>query len=626
MFRGLPPQFAELMDWNLYMLNGFGALPKLVVRIFLSTIAMVAGAANLASAFAATIDFTPQERAYIARAGAIKMCVDPDWAPFERVNTRGQHEGIGADLVQLVAQRVGLKIELYPAKDWDESLAASKARQCQIMSFLNQTPARDAWLVFTDPIFFDPNVIITREEHGFIADLKGLKGESVALPRGTMVEERVRRDFPNLRVILTTSEPEAMVLVSERKADLTIRSLIVAANAIKKEGLFNLKISGQIPEYTNQLRIGVLKDESLLRSILDKGVQTITAQEREAISNRHVSISVQQAIDWTRVYLVLGALVLVILMVLYVVRNMAERRRADLDLRIAAIAFDSQDGMIVTNADNVILRVNAAFTKITGYTAEEAIGKTPRLLRSDRHDEKFYADMWETVAQTGGWHGEIWHRRKNGDVYPEQLTLNAVKDSDGQVTHYVGVLQDISKRKQLEEDVKQLAFYDPLTRLPNRRLFNDRVSQTLKLAKRAQSRLALMFVDLDKFKPINDQHGHETGDWVLQEVAQRLVRCLRASDTAARVGGDEFLVILPDIQTGDDALAVAEKIRMAMAQPFVTPSQLLLQVSASIGIAIYPEHANNEQDLLRLGDRAMYQAKASGGNSVVVYAAGDMPA
>ncbi|WP_296494485.1 transporter substrate-binding domain-containing protein [Rhodoferax sp.] len=145
---------------------------------------------------------------------------------------------------------------------------------------MRQTPARDAWLIFTKPIFFDPNVIITREEHGFIADLKGLEGKSLALPRGIMVEERVRRDFPNLRVILTTSEPAAMALVSERKADLTIRSLIVAANAIKKEGLFNLKISGQIPEYTNQLRIGVLKDESLLRSILAKGVQTITAQER----------------------------------------------------------------------------------------------------------------------------------------------------------------------------------------------------------------------------------------------------------------------------------------------------------------------------------------------------------
>lgn len=274
---------------------------------FVTVAAMLAVCPGSATEVAqGSIDFTPDEKAYIEQVGAIKMCVDPDWAPFERINKQGLHEGIAADLVQTVAKRVGLRIELYPVKDWDESLAASKNKRCQIMSFLNQTPARDAWLSFTAPIFFDPNVIITREEHGFVTDVQGLQNETVALPRGTMVEERVRRDFPNLKVVLTGSEPEAMVLVSERKADLTIRSLIVAANAIKKEGLFNLKISGQIPEYTNQLRIGVLKDEPLLRSILDKGVQTVTPQEREAISNRHVPINVQQGMDYRLAWQILG--------------------------------------------------------------------------------------------------------------------------------------------------------------------------------------------------------------------------------------------------------------------------------------------------------------------------------
>ena len=234
------------------------------------------------------------------------MCVDPDWVPFESINQQGQHHGIAADLVQTVATRVGLRIDLYPTKSWAESLVASKDKRCQIMSFVNQTPVRDTWLSFTEPIFLDPNVIITREEHGFVADAKDLRNETIALPRGTMVEERVRQDFPNLKVVLTGSEPEAMVLVSERKADLTIRSLIVAANAIKKEGLFNLKISGQIPEYANRLRIGVLKDEKLLRSILSKGVQTITPLEREAISNRHVSINVQQGIDYRLVWQILA--------------------------------------------------------------------------------------------------------------------------------------------------------------------------------------------------------------------------------------------------------------------------------------------------------------------------------
>ncbi|MCF8168728.1 MAG: diguanylate cyclase [Rhodoferax sp.] len=299
-----------------------------------------------------------------------------------------------------------------------------------------------------------------------------------------------------------------------------------------------------------------------------------------------------------------------------VTRDISERKRMDMDLRIAAITFESQDSMIVTDSNKVILRVNAAFTQITGYEAHEAIGQTPRMLRSDRHDEAFYAGIWETVAQTGAWHGEIWHRRKNGQVYPEQATLTSVHGSGAQVTHYVGVMRDITERKHLEEEVRQLAFFDTLTQLPNRRLFNDRFSQALARAKREQRSLALMFIDLDKFKPINDTYGHETGDWVLQTVARRIESGLRASDTAARVGGDEFLVFLPDLQTSANALAVGKKIRLAVEQPFVTPGGVTLLASASIGIAIFPDHAQTEQDLMRLGDSAMYEAKYAGGNFV----------
>ena len=251
------------------------------------------------------------------------MCVDPDWVPFERINEQGQHEGISADLVQLVAQRVGVRIELLQLKTWDDMLAASKAGHCQIMSFLNRTPARDQWLIFTEPIFYDPNILITREEHPYIGDLRGLQNQAVALPRGTSIEERLRRDYPNLSIVLTGSEQEAIAKVSNREADMTVRSLIVAAYTIKKEGLFNLKIAGQIPEYTNQLRIGVLKGQPLLRDILDKGVRTITPQEREAISNKHVSIRVQSGIDYALVFQITGASALLLLIALLWNRKLA---------------------------------------------------------------------------------------------------------------------------------------------------------------------------------------------------------------------------------------------------------------------------------------------------------------
>lgn len=290
---------------------------KAVFLLFIVSIVSVVAVIQAAETALPNIEFTPQEQAYLERVGAIKMCVDPDWSPFERINEQGRHEGIAADLVQLVAQRVGIRIELLPVKSWDESLAAAKAQQCQILSFLNQTPERDQWLIFTDPIFYDQNIIITREEHPYIGDPRGLTDHSLAVPHGTMIEERVRADYPDLKIITTNSEAEAIALVSERKADMTIRSLIVAAYAIKKEGLFNLKIAGQIPEYSNKLRIGVLKEETLLRDILDKGVKTITAQEREAIANQHISINVQQVIDYTLFWQMILGSGFVILVVIY---------------------------------------------------------------------------------------------------------------------------------------------------------------------------------------------------------------------------------------------------------------------------------------------------------------------
>ena len=274
-----------------------------------------------------TISFTPEESAYIQKAKPITMCVDPDWVPFERITPEGKHEGIGADLVQLVARRVGLQLQLVPTKTWEESLAASKAGRCQITSFLNESASRAAWLQFTTPIFLDPNILVTREEHAYVGDLRGLSNEVLALPRGTMVEERIRQEFPNLRVVLTNTEDEAIELVSTRKADLTVRSLIVAAYAIKKEGLFNLKIAGQVPQFVNQLRIGVLKDETLLLSILDKGARTITPQEREMISNRHVSVKVQQGIDYRLFWKVLGAAVVLLLIVFYWNRKLSQLNR-----------------------------------------------------------------------------------------------------------------------------------------------------------------------------------------------------------------------------------------------------------------------------------------------------------
>ncbi len=301
--------------------------------------------------------------------------------------------------------------------------------------------------------------------------------------------------------------------------------------------------------------------------------------------------------------------------------DITERKLQEIDLRLAATVFDCQESMIITDLNQVILRVNRAFTAMFGYTADEVFGKTPRLLQSGRQDRQFYAAMWERVNHDGTWQGEIWNRKKNGDIFPNLLSITVVHDDGGTVTHYVGTHADITQRKATEEEIKQLAFYDPLTGLPNRRLLQDRLQQGLSKARRDQKRLALLFIDLDKFKPVNDDFGHAVGDELLLAVAQRLQTCVRESDTVARVGGDEFVVLLPVIEAAPNALRVAQKIHDALVQPFTLSAGQTVSISSSTGIAIYPEHGSNEAELTQNADTAMYQAKAAGRDRFVVFEA-----
>ncbi len=302
------------------------------------------------------------------------------------------------------------------------------------------------------------------------------------------------------------------------------------------------------------------------------------------------------------------------------VRDVTERKQADQQLRIAATVFEAQEGMLVTDAGSVILRVNHAFTKITGYSAEEAVGRTPNLLKSDRHDEAFYADMWRSQRSLSAWHGEIWNRRKNGEVYPAWLSITAVKGDAGEITHYVATLTDITQRKAAEDEITHLAFYDPLTRLPNRRLLFDRLQQALATSARSQRNGALLFIDLDNFKALNDTLGHDQGDLLLQQVAQRLATCVRESDTVARLGGDEFVVLLEDLSESlEEAAAqtetVGNKILAAFNQPYLLDGHQHCS-TPSIGATLFSNHQNSVDEILKRADLAMYEAKTAGRNTL----------
>ena len=303
------------------------------------------------------------------------------------------------------------------------------------------------------------------------------------------------------------------------------------------------------------------------------------------------------------------------------IRDITERKHIEESLRIAASAFETQDGMMVTDANNVILRVNKSFTTITGYSEEEAVGQTPRLLSSGRHDKAFYMTIWERLRNEGAWSGEIWNRRKNGDIYPEYLSITVVRDPLGSVSHYVASLTDITKMLSAEHEIQRLAFFDTLTNLPNRRLFFDRLKQALTENRRTNQSSAILFLDLDDFKILNDTLGHDMGDLLLQKVADRLSSCVRASDTVARLGGDEFVVLLKDLSMKNlEAVAqardIAEKILFTFNKAFLLGTDTH-QSTSSIGISLCGGDGEKSADkLLKEADIAMYNAKAEGRNTL----------
>ncbi len=301
-------------------------------------------------------------------------------------------------------------------------------------------------------------------------------------------------------------------------------------------------------------------------------------------------------------------------------RDITERKINEESQRIAAVTFDTQEAIMITTPDAEILRVNQAFQDITGYSAEDVIGHNPRIFQSGRHDEAFYQAMWSDLHSTGKWSGEVWDRRKDGSFYPKMMTITAVYDDNHKLTHYVAVFRDISNRKKSEQEIYQLAFYDSLTKLPNRRLLLDRLQQALAASARTGRHGALLFLDLDHFKTINDTQGHAMGDQLLIEVARRLQTCVREGDSVARLGGDEFVALLEELgseadEAASQAESVAEKIRLELEKPYVLNDFECLSTT-SIGISLFFNHQESAEELLMHADVAMYQAKTAGRNAI----------
>lgn len=303
-----------------------------------------------------------------------------------------------------------------------------------------------------------------------------------------------------------------------------------------------------------------------------------------------------------------------------VINDITDRRNADEYLRMVSSVFHHADeGILITDTDARILEVNPAFTRITGYAREEVLGKKPSLLHSGQQDSAFYQEMWKRILEEGHWAGEIWNRRKNGEIYPERLTLSAVKNDEGETVRYVALFSDISDIKSHQQQLERMAHHDVLTGLPNRILLNDRLDMAIAQAQRSGDKLAVCFMDLDGFKLVNDNLGHEAGDLLLIEVAKRLLSASRATDTVARLGGDEFVLVFANLADKAECLQLIARITDEINLPFHIQGHEV-RISASIGIAIYPDVDADGSGLLRYADQAMYKAKQGGRNRVEFFA------
>jgi diguanylate cyclase (GGDEF)-like protein/PAS domain S-box-containing protein len=311
--------------------------------------------------------------------------------------------------------------------------------------------------------------------------------------------------------------------------------------------------------------------------------------------------------------------------------DITERKLIEKNLRIAAATFETHDAIVITDAHANIIKVNKAFTTISGYQSEEVLGKNPRIMSSGRHDKAFFETLFYKVLNDGSWVGEIWDKRKCGEIYPRWMTITAIRDDEQKISQFVGIFSDITERKQHEELINKLAFYDPLTQLPNRRMLTDRLGLAMAANSRHGIYGAIMFMDLDKFKPLNDTHGHVAGDLLLVEVARRISSCIREMDTVARFGGDEFVVMLSELnadkgQARAEAVNVAEKIRVCLAETYFLNAQasetqgvcVEHHCSSSIGVVLFNGSELNQEAIFKQADEAMYLAKNEGRNLVRV--------
>ena len=563
-----------------------------------------------------TLSLTEQEQAWLKAHPVIRVGIDKDFAPYEWVDNQGHYQGLIADYVARFEQLLGVKFEIIKNKSWADILNMAKSEQLDMIAAAVQTPERDSYLNFTSAYTDSTVIIITDAELGFIGSLSKLDGKRVAVEKGYFMTDVLKQDYPDIQLVLADNIQDALYQVANGKADAYVGDAVSVNYAISQSGLLNLRFSGNTG-YSSSHSVAIIKKHPELLSIMKKVIATIPISEREQINDRWINIKVTNGISIkTVLQYAVGVLFIVLFFVAWnarLRREVTRRKAIEQQLRTLTVAIEQNPASVmITDLNGVLQYVNPRFTEVTGYSAAEVLGKNPRLLQSSLTTKETYNQLWSILVQGKIWQGELINRRKNGELYWEDVHIAPVKDSEGVTTHYVGVKLDITERKAAEEEIKRLAFFDPLTGLPNRRKLLDRLQYAITLNHRANSKFAIFMMDLDKFKAVNDSLGHAAGDELLKQVAVRITEHLRDSDMVARLGGDEFVLVLENLKIPEAAEIIALKMIADLTVPFQLSDTDCVQIGASIGISIYPQHGSTPEILMDHADTALYQAKSNG--------------
>jgi diguanylate cyclase (GGDEF)-like protein/PAS domain S-box-containing protein len=589
---------------------------------------LLLSATALAAQPSAELHLSEVELEWLEANPTARFTGDPNWLPYEAFDSNGNYKGIVSEHIDLIADMTGLEFKMSPSKTWTESTEKAKQGLVDILSETDDSDLK-SHLDFTVPYITNPIVIVMRSRENYVENITSIKDKSIALIKDYGYASKIRRKYSNIDFYTVDNIQDGLISVSTDKIDALLCTLALCSYTIAELGLNNVRITGKT-EFDTKLALGVQKDLPVLLSILNKAIKNITAKQQQIILDRWIKDKFAERIDYTLVSQVMA--VAIILLGVFAFWNRRLSREINLRISTEKELNDAQEvlrlshqrllshrehtplAVIEWNTDFEVTDWNQAAVDMFGFTKKEMLGRNPTgSILPESAREAIY-EVWEDLLHTrGGTRSRNNNTKKDGRTILCEWYNTPLVDKDGKVIGVASLVDDITERKISEEMIWRQANYDMLTGLPNRNMFHDRLSKEMLKADRSKRPLALLLVDLDQFKEVNDTLGHDTGDLLLQEAGHRISDCIRQSDSVARLGGDEFAIILHGLNDNSHIEDVAQKIIHKLQDVFYLGDEAV-HISGSIGITLYPSDASDIDTLLKNADQAMYAAKNNGRN------------